>query len=78
MMQGSVNQRCEAMIQLAVGHNNKQMQMVEAVIDTGFTGFLSLPFSTIDMLNLRWIFRDVATLGDGSETVFDMYRATVI
>ncbi len=52
--------------------------MVEAVIDTGFTGFLSLPFSTISSLGLPWIFRDVGTLGDGSEVIFDMYRATVI
>ena len=44
----------------------------------GFTGFLSLPFSTISSLGLPWIFRDVGALGDGSEVIFDMYRATVI
>jgi clan AA aspartic protease len=78
MMEGFVNQNCEAIIRLAVGKANSSKQMVEAVIDTGFTGFLSLPFLTISTLDLPWTFRDVGTLGDGSEVIFDMYRATVI
>ncbi|MBW4524775.1 MAG: hypothetical protein KME18_06205 [Phormidium tanganyikae FI6-MK23] len=32
MMQGFVNQSCEAMIRVAVGHGNASKQMVEAVI----------------------------------------------
>jgi clan AA aspartic protease len=78
MMYGFVNQRCEAVIRIAVGHANNPKQMIETVIDTGFTGFLSLPLSTIESLSLPWRFRDIATLGDGSEVVFDMYTATVI
>jgi predicted aspartyl protease len=78
MMHGFVNQRCEAMIRIAICHANNPKQMVETVIDTGFTGFLSLPLSTIESLGLPWRFRDIATLGDGSEVVFDMYAATVI
>ena len=78
MMQGFVNQNCEAMIQVAVGHANKRKQMINAVIDTGFTGFLSLPQSLIISLELPWYFRDVGTLGDGSEVIFEMYKATVI
>ena len=78
MMQGFVNQNCEAIIRVAVGHANSLKQMVEAVIDTGFTGFLSLPIATITDLELPWYFRDVGTLGDGSEVIFEMYKATVI
>ncbi|MGB7086462.1 MAG: clan AA aspartic protease [Phormidesmis sp.] len=52
--------------------------MVEAVLDTGFTGFLSLPSSVISSLELPWLFRDVGTLGDGRDVIFDMYRASVI
>jgi clan AA aspartic protease len=78
MMNGFVNQSCEALIRVAVGHTDAPKQMVEALIDTGFTGFLSLPLTTIESLDLPWIFRDVATLGDGSEVIFEMYRATVI
>lgn len=78
MMQGFVNQNREAVIRLAVGSADNPKRMIEALIDTGFTGYLSLPSSTITSLNLPWIFRDLGTLGDGSEVVFDMYRATVI
>lgn len=78
MMQGFVNQSCEAIIRVAVGHSSLPKQMVEAVIDTGFTGFLSLPQSIITSLSLPWHFRDMGTLGDGSEVIFDMYKATVI
>jgi len=52
MMQGFVNQSCEAIIRVAVGDGNSPKQMVEAVIDTGFTGFLSLPFSIITSLGI--------------------------
>jgi clan AA aspartic protease len=78
MMQGVVNQNCEAIIRVAIGHENAPKQMVEAVIDTGFTGFLSLPMSRISALGLPWHFRDIGTLGDGSEVIFEMYKATVI
>ena len=78
MMQGFVNQRCEAIIPIAVGSNNSNKQIVETLIDTGFTGFLSLPTSTIAALGLPWQFRDLGTLGDGSDAIFDMYKATVI
>ena len=77
-MQGFVNQNCEAIIRIPIGHANSPKQMVEAVIDTGFTGFFSLPLSTITALGLPWHFRDIGTLGDGSEVIFDMYKATVI
>ena len=78
MMQGWVNQNCEAMLPIVVGHGNVPKQMVEALIDTGFSGFLSLPLSMIESLGLNWIFSDFVTLGDGSEVIFQMYRATVI
>lgn len=77
-MQGIVNANCEALVRLAVGSADGPKQMVEAVIDTGFTGYLALPKATISTLGLPWIFRDIGTLGDGSEVVFDMYRAAVI
>lgn len=77
-MQGWVNQNCEAMLPIIVGHGNAPKQMVEALIDTGFSGFLSLPLSIIESLGLPWIFSDSVTLGDGCEVIFQMYRATVI
>jgi clan AA aspartic protease len=78
MMHGIVNLRREATLALVVGNANRQQQVVDTVIDTGFTGFLSLPSATIAALDLPWSASDIVTLGDGSETLFDLYIATVI
>lgn len=77
MMQGFVNQNYEAVISLVVKNGNK-LKSIDAIIDTGFTGFLSLPIETIIELDLFWSYRDRGTLGDGSETLFDIYNALVI
>jgi len=77
MMQGYVNENYEAMISVAV-KNGGSLKSFDAVIDTGFTGFLSLPTAIIIELGLQWSYRDRATLGDGSETVFDVYNAEIV
>jgi clan AA aspartic protease len=78
MIYGVVNLRREATLPLVVGNSNGQRQVIDTVIDTGFSGFLSLPSSIITTLDLPWSASDIATLGDGSETLFDLYTATVI
>lgn len=78
MIQGVVNPRCEATLPLVVGNKNGQRQVVDTVIDTGFNGFLTLPSAVITALDLPWNASDVVTLGDGSETLFDLYAATII
>jgi clan AA aspartic protease len=78
MMQGIVDQNCEATIRLVVGNADSQRQMIDAVIDTGFTGFLTLPLSVLASLNLRAYRREEGILGDGSTCIFDVYRGLVI
>jgi clan AA aspartic protease len=78
MIYGVVNLRCEATLPLVVSSSKGQRQMIDTVIDTGFSGFLSLPSEIITTLDLPWSASDIATLGDGSETLFDLYTATVI
>lgn len=79
MMQGVVSTSCEATITLVISNENRQTrQVIDAVIDTGYTGFLSLPSKIILALNLPWTGVDRGTLGDGSETTFEVYAATVI
>jgi clan AA aspartic protease len=77
MMQGRVNQRCEATLAFAV-KNNEIIQMIDAVIDTGFSGFLTLQSDTISTLGLNWEGRDIATLGDGTFCTFEVYIGLVI
>lgn len=78
MMQGVVNPSCEATISLVIGNKNRQTKLIDAVIDTGYTGFLSLPREIIVALDLPWTGNDRGTLADGSEITFDVYAATVI
>ena len=78
MMQGVLNQSREAIISLVVGNANRQNQLIDAVVDTGYTGFLSLPREIIVNLNLPWTGIDRGTLGDGSEVTFEVYAATII
>ena len=77
MMQGYVNTTYEAVISIVIRHNGK-LRSVNAVIDTGFTGYLSLPSSIVTELELPWSYRERATLGDGSETFFDIHDASII
>ena len=76
MMQGLVNQSCEATLPIVI-KNNSATQLVDAVIDPGFSGFLTSPFDIISALGLSWEGRDAA-LGDGTSCTFEVYVATVI
>jgi len=78
MIYGVVNLRREATLPLVVGNLTGQREVIDTLIDTGFNGFLSLPSEVIVRLGYPWTISNVATLGDGSETVFDFYTGTVI
>ena len=77
MIAGMVNANREATIRLLVrgpqGH-----QQEEAIIDTGFTGFLTLPPLLVATLGLPWLCRQPGRLADGRVESFDVDVATVI
>jgi clan AA aspartic protease len=78
MMTGYVNSRLEAIIQFAVLGENERLQGINAVIDTGYPGCLTLPSATIESLGLIWYMQEEAILGDGSLYMFNVYEASVI
>lgn len=78
MIVGTVNNFREAVIRLPVLGPGGQNQEIEAIVDTGFNGSLSLPPALIAMLGLPFRRRGRAILADGSEIIFDIYEATVI
>ena len=47
MILGNVTANREAVIQIAIVGDNKRLKSVKAVIDTGFTGDLTLPSAMI-------------------------------
>lgn len=78
MITGIVNADFEATISLSICDSKGKIYIQDAIIDTGFNGWLSLPPALIDQLNLKWKRRGRAILGDGSECVFNVYEAVVI
>lgn len=76
MIAGIVTAYREAVISVTV--RGLEEQEVEAVIDTGFDGWLTLPASLVANLRLPWRRRSRAMLADGNEVLFDVYEATVI
>jgi clan AA aspartic protease len=78
MIHGVVSRNREATISLVIVNEGRETKLITAVIDTGFTGFLSLPSEIITELNLSWTGIDRGTLGDGSEVTFEVYAAKVI
>ncbi len=73
MIFGMVSTAREATLSLAIYDVQGQSQEIKAVVDTGFTGSLTLPLSVITALGLRRISRGRAILANGSEEVFDIY-----
>jgi clan AA aspartic protease len=77
MMTGTVNADLEALLRLVVRDGLDQPHVVEAVLDTGFNGFLTLPPPLIARFGLAWLCRQQGELADGSIQVFDVYVAAV-
>jgi clan AA aspartic protease len=78
MIAGIVTAAREAVIALTVLGPNGQTEEIQAVTDTGFDGSLTVPANLIAALGLPWRRRGRSLLADGSESVCDIYEATVI
>jgi clan AA aspartic protease len=78
MITGIVNADFEPIIPLSICGSDGKIYTQEAIVDTGFNGWLSLPPDLIAQLNLKWKRRGRAILGDGTECVFNVYEAVVV
>ena len=77
MIRGTVSTRHEGIVPLRVRGPTGAECDVDAVIDTGFTGFLTLPPAVISALNLPFRAPASIRLGDGTVGQFDVYDAEV-
>jgi clan AA aspartic protease len=68
----------EPTISVAVQEPTGASRSIDAVIDTGFNGYLTLPAATITSLQLEWLCREEGTLADGSTEIFDVYIALIL
>jgi clan AA aspartic protease len=78
MITGVVTPNREAVIRMVVRGAHGQEVQVDAVVDTGFNGFLTLPGRHITELALSFAGTTQATLGDGSAVPLDIFEAIVI
>ena len=78
MITGRITANREAIIEVDVISQTKQTQRIEAAIDTGFNGYLTLPNNIISRLQLQLAGNRRATLGDGKVVVLDVYLAKVL
>jgi clan AA aspartic protease len=78
VLTGTVNSSYEAVVRLRVrGPNGRDLE-AEAIIDTGFTGSLTLPRDVVNRLDLRFQGHERGVLADGSEGFFEIYEALVL
>ncbi len=78
MITGKVTADREAIIELEIAGPSRQFQPVEAVVDTGYNGYLTLPGHLITALQLPFAGHRRGTLADGSVLLLDVYLATVL
>ena len=76
MITGTVNGHREAIVLLTVtGPAGSAVVLV--VVDTGFTGYLTLPPGMVAALGLVYVGRGTAFLADGSEDEYDVVRGDI-
>ena len=78
MIQGVVNDAYEAVVTLSLQGPAGQAQDVEAVIDTGYSGFLTLPTALVTELGLPFAYIGRALLANDDEVTFDVHDITVM
>ena len=78
MLRGNVNAQREAIVPIDVRDCAGRHVSLEAVIDTGFNGYLSLPTAIISNLGLLFVFQSKARLADGTEVSLNVFEAVVV
>jgi predicted aspartyl protease len=79
MIRGQVNARREAMVPLRIrpGPGGPELDL-DVLLDTGFTGALTLPASIVSALALTRQSAGRAILADGSVRPLDLYAAEIL
>ena len=78
MIEGVVNAAYEAVVSLSLQGADGRTQEIEAVVDTGYTGFLTLPFTLVNELGLPFAYVGRAFLANDDEVEFDVHDVTVL
>ena len=77
MIRGRVNPYRQALITIDIVDAKGTMQSVEVILDTGFTGYLTLPPDSIRSFGLPFAGYRTFELANGESFNFNTYVATV-
>ena len=77
MIDGTVTADREIVIQLEVLASDQSAISIQAVVDTGFNGFLTLPIDVLNTLGASAAGTRRAELGDGNLVELDVYVVRV-
>ncbi|MYD65769.1 MAG: clan AA aspartic protease [Chloroflexi bacterium] len=77
MIQGAVNAALQAVVGLPLRGPSGRVAEVEAVVDTGFDRFITLPARVVTELDLDFAGFNRVQLADGSEASLEIYVVTV-
>ena len=78
MIEGAVNAAYEPVVTLAIQGPAGETREIDAVVDTGFTGFLTVTPELARELGLDFLGMGLGTLADGSEVTFPYYSVAVL
>ena len=78
MIQGVVNDAYEAVVAISLRGPAGQVRDIEAVVDTGYSGFLTLPTALVAELGLPFAYIGRAFLANDDEVSFDVHDVTVL
>ncbi len=78
MISGSVNKNREVRVGIAIQAPGGPPHELEALVDTGFNGSLTLPKVIAKELALPWRTRGSFRLADGTKARFDIYAAEIL
>lgn len=76
-MTGVVNANLEATLGIRVAGSSESALDIACIIDTGFSGALTLPNRLVAALDLEWLSIQNVELADGRVTPCDVYLAAV-
>ncbi len=78
MIEGAVNTAHEAVVTLSLQGPEGQARDIEAVIDTGYTGVLTLPSTVVSDLGLPFSHIGWAFLANDDVVSFDVHDAIIL
>ena len=77
MIKGQVNPQLESIIPVTILNGDERQHSIQAILDTGFSGHLTLPSGLIDELDLIFIESRRYFLANNAPVNFDLFQAVL-